>query len=278
MLESAASVFEHFPDAVWAGTLIAAVCAFLGVFVILKRVVFIGIALSETAAAGIATAMVYHFHPFAGSALFALATASVLAYPFETERIPRDAILGVIFVLASGLSILIVANSGFGLNEIKALMYGGLILTTRRDLHVIIGALIPVLLYLVLFLRPTLYTFLDREAAKTLGVRVALWELLYFYALGIAVSASSKVAGALLVFCYLVVAPTTALLLSRRLWTVIVIAITVGVVSTHVGLVYSTWRDLPTNHVVAVVSCVCFALALCARGVGRGISWARRCR
>jgi len=273
VLEAILSVLEHFPDAVLAGTLIAAVCAFLGVFVILKRVVFIGIALSETAAAGIATAMIFHFQPFLGAALFALVTVTVLAYPFETDRIPRDAILGVIFVLASGMSILIVANSGFGLNEVRALLYGGLILTTRRDLYTILCALLPVLAYLLLFLRPTLYTFLDREAAKVLGVRVALWELLYFYALGLAVSASSKVAGALLVFCYLVVAPSTALLLSRRLWAVILIAISASVLATHTGLVYSAYSDLPTNHVVAVSACVLFAFALCARGFVAATSW-----
>ena len=81
-----------------------------------------------------------------------------------------------------------------------------------------LAAFVPVGVYLLAFLRPTLHTFLDREAARVLGVRVVLWELLYFFALGLAVSAASKVAGALLVFCYLVVAPSTALLLSGWSW------------------------------------------------------------
>ena len=198
------TICEMFPEAVIAGAVIGSVCAMLGVFVILKRVVFIGIALSEVAACGIAAAIMCHIHPFLGAAAFTLATVTVLSYPFENNRLPRDAVLGVVFVLASAASILIVAHSGFGLQDVKALLYGDLILTSDADLRLILWIFLPVGVYLLTFLRPTLYTFLDRETARVLGLRVVLWELLYFFALGLAVSAASKVAGALLVFCYLV--------------------------------------------------------------------------
>ena len=188
------------------------------------------------------------------------------------DRIPRDAILGVIFVLASAFSILLVAKSGFGLQEVKALLYGDLILTSPRDTAVILGALLPVLAYLLVFLRPTLYSFLDREAAKVLGVRVGFWGLLYFLALGLAVSASSKTAGALLVFCYLVVAPSAALLLTRRLKLAMASAVLVAGVSTVLGIYWSFSRDLPTNQTVAATTCGFFIVCLLLRGIGRIVS------
>lgn len=260
MLESLRTLVDLFPHAIIAGLVIAAVCALMGVFVILKRVVFIGIALSEVAACGIAAAMVYHIHPFVGASVLTLFTVVLLSYPFEMNRIPRDAILGVIFVLASGLSILLVSKSGFGLQEVKALLYGDLILTNQKDLTIVLATLLPVLVYLIMFMRPTLYAFLDREAAKVLGIRVIVWELFYFFALGLAVSAASKVAGALLVFCYLVVAPSVALLLSRRLWLVMTAAVLVATISTMLGLYWSFSRDLPTNQTIAVITCGGFAL------------------
>jgi len=265
-------LFQLFPYALVAGLVIAFVCALLGVFVILKRVVFIGITLSEVAACGIAAAMVFHVHPFVGASVLTLATVTLLSYPFETNRIPRDAILGVIFVLASGLSILLVCKSGFGLQEVKSLLYGDLILTSRKDLTIILATLLPVLAYFVVFIRPTLYSFLDREAAKVLGIHVAAWELLFFFALGLAVSAASKVAGALLVFCYLAVAPSVALLLSRRLWVVMAASVFTAIVSTMLGLHWSFSRDLPTNQTIAVAACGLFVLALVINRVGRVVS------
>jgi zinc transport system permease protein len=279
MLEQFRTLFSLFPQAMVAGVVIAAVCSLLGVFVILKRVVFIGIALSEVAACGIAAGMMFGVHPYIGAGALTLVAVALLAQPIEMDRIPRDALLGIIFVLASGLSVLLVAKSGFGLQEVKSLLYGDLILTSPSDLAVILATLLPVLAWVLATVRPTLYTFLDREAAMLLGVRVNFWELGYFFALGLAVSAASKAAGALLVFCYLVVAPSAALLLSRRLWLVMTAAALLAVAATFTGLYWSLAGDLPTNQTIAVTLCGCFLLVLPFRllqwAIGRALSGPR---
>lgn len=261
MLGDLADLLTMFPEAVIAGAVIAIACGCLGVFVILKRVVFIGITLAQAAAAGVAAAMVLGFSPFLGAAALTLATVTALAFPFETQRIPRDAVLGAIFVLAAGGSILIVAKSGFGLVEVKAVLYGDLILTQRGDLAVILATLVPAFLLLVLFWRPMVYTFVDREAARVLGIRAFVWELAYFYILGIAVSAASKVGGALLVFAYLVVPPSAALLLTRRLVAAAAISAAIALLCTFAGLWAAVRYDQPTNHVIAVATFACLVLA-----------------
>lgn len=256
------TLVRMFPEALLGGVLIAAVCALLGVFVILRRVVFIGITLSEVAACGIASAMWCGLPPFVGAAILTLAAVAFLAQPFESRRIPRDAALGVLFVGAGAAAILLMSRSGFGLHEVKALLYGDLILTTRTDLALIAAILVPVAAYLVCAFRPTLYAFMDRDAARALRVRVRLWEMLYFVALGLTVSAASKVAGALLVFGYLVVAPSTALLLSRRIVPAILLAVAIAVGSTLTGILLSFKCDLPTNQTISIIACACFLVAV----------------
>jgi len=242
--------------------MIALVCAILGVFVILKRVVFIGITLTEVAACGIALAMLTGMPPLAGALLLTLVTVGLLALPFESRRIPRDAVLGVLFVAASSLSVLLVSHSGLGLHEVKALLYGDLILTSARDLTVIAAVLVPALFFLVIFLRPTLYAFLDREAATVLGIRPGRWELLFFLVLGVVVATASKVAGSLLVFCYLVVPPATALLLSQRLGRVLLLAALIAAGATLLGVGVSFMADLPTNQTIVAVACAGFLSVL----------------
>jgi len=275
MIRELTDLCAMFPEAIAAGAVIAVVCAYLGVFVILKRVVFIGITLSHVAAAGVAAAMVVGLSPFVGAAVFTLVTVTALAFPFETRRIPRDAVLGAIFILAAGLSILIVSKSGFGLTEVRSILYGDLILTKRSDLVVILATLVPVLVTLALFQRPILYTFADREAASVMGIRVFLWELMYFYLLGLSVSVASKVGGSLLVFAYLVLPPSAALLLARRFWVVIALSVVVALLCTGVGM-YAAFRwDQPTNHVIAVAT---FAAFLVAGAIRLTIALAARLR
>lgn len=242
--------------------LMAITCSTFGVFVVLKRVVFIGVTLSEVAACGVALGLVAGFHPFLASIILTLAVVAVLSYPFEFSKIPRDAVLGTIFILASGMSILLVAKSGFGLEKVKSILFGSLLFASNQDLFVIFVILFPALIYLLVFLKPTLYTFLDRENSKVLGIHVQMYELMFFSLLGLVIAASSKVAGVMLVFCYLVVGPATSLILFRRFKMVLFGAAAISVISTFIGIHFSYIADLPPNQSVAVSACVIFGLSL----------------
>ncbi|MDZ4200075.1 MAG: metal ABC transporter permease [Kiritimatiellia bacterium] len=263
-------LFRQFPEAVYAGLLIAVTCGVLGVFVILKRVVFIGITLSETAVCGMALSFLLHIHPVVGAMALTLVGVAMLAYPFEGSRLPRDTILGLLFLIATAGAILFVSHSGFGLMEIKALLYGDLILTSRADLLVLAAILAPVALAQLLFLRPILNTFLDRDAARVMGLHVRFWETLFFVGLGLTISVASKVAGAGLVFCYLIAPPATALLLTRRLGPALALAALVGIIATLGGMAVSFRYDLPTNQTIIAVAVGLAASVGAARVFVRG--------
>ncbi len=260
MVETIGTLIGSFPYAVATGLLVGVACALLGVFVILKRVVFIGMALSEIAACGIAGALLAGLPPLPGALLLTLSVVTLLAMPFESRRMPRDALLGVLFVAASSLSVLLVSRSGLGLHEVKSLLYGDLILASKRDFLVLGAILIPALACLLGFRRPMLYSFLDREAATVLRVQPARWELMFFLLLGLVVAAASKVAGALLVFGYLIVPPTIALLLARQLNAVLLLAAAIAALITLAGLGISFVGDLPTNQTLCVTACAAWAL------------------
>jgi len=261
--QDAVSFARLFPEALYCGTVMAAVCSAFGVFVVLKRIVFISIALSEAATCGLALALVFGFSPLAGSALVTGAAVFLLTLPDRRQRLPKDVVLGTVFLLASSASVLLVAQSGFGLEEIKAMLYGDLIVSSPRDRRVLLATGLPSLALLLLFLRPTLYTFLDREAAFVMGIRCWFWEGLFFFLLGLVVSGASKSGGALLVFCLLVVVPATALLLARRLWAVIGLSVGLGVLTTWAGLLTAYRADLPANPTIIGLACVMlFAVAL----------------
>ena len=262
MLESFATLVATFPDAIAAGLLVGVACALLGVFVILKRVVFIGIALSEIAACGIAGALLAGLPPLLGAILLTLGAVALLAGPFESRRIPRDALLGILFVAAACLSVLLVAGSGMGLAEVKALLYGDLILASRGDLLLLGAILVPAIVVLLAFLRPMLYAFLDREAATVLRVRPARLELLFFLLLGLVVATASKTAGSLLVFCYLIVPPAAALLLTKRLGLVLVLAAALAALATLLGIAVSFLADWPTNPTICAAACALLLPAL----------------
>lgn len=264
-------LYCQFSEALTAGLLISAVCALLGVFVILKRAVFIGITLSKVAACGVAASFLIGIPPFAGSLVLVLGAVSLLAMPLENQRIPRDTLMGILFIAASALTILLVSKNGPGLVEINSILYGDLILASTRDLKIIFSILTPALILFLAVLRPTLYSFMDREGAKVLGIKTWVWETLYFLMLGVVISAASQIAGALLIFCYLVVCPATALVAHRKIQVILLIAPITAMVATFAGMVISFRYDLPTNQTICIISCILFVAITASKKIGERI-------
>ncbi len=271
-LTSLEGIVSIYGGALPAAFLMAATFSVFGVFVVLKRMVFIGVTLSEVAAFGVAFALVHGLPPFAGAALFCLLVVAILAYPYEFTRLPRDTILGAIFIFASGMSILLVARSGFGLEKVKAILYGNLLFASNTDLLTICAVMLPALLAIWLFYRPILYSFLDRESAITLGISAWRYELLFFVFLGLTVAAASRIAGVMLVFCYLVVPAATALLLARHLLQGMLLAVLAALFATVMGIATSYQADLPPNQLIAVISCAFLLLALLYRQLRNRLS------
>lgn len=275
-MDTLKTLLDLFPWSLAAGVTIAALCSAMGVYVILKRMVFIGVALSEAAALGIAAGMVFGFPAFAGASTLTLAFGLGLSRPYESGRLPRDAVLGILFATAGALGILLVSKAGLGLEEIKALLYGDLILTRPGDLGAIAAVFVPVAVLFALFRRPILFTFLDREAAGLLGIRVVFWESAYFAALSLIVAASARVAGAMLVFAYLVIAPSTALLASRKLNMVFAWAIAIPVGCTLLGLYGALAWDLPANQFIVALMAAVFVVVAAIRKTGQRLGPAQK--
>nr|MBP7635933.1 metal ABC transporter permease [Candidatus Ozemobacteraceae bacterium] len=268
------TVMEIYGTALPVGLLIAATGALFGVFVVLKRVVFIGVTLSEAAACGIALGLLMGWPAFVGALLTAMLVVILLGLPFERWlNLPRDTFLGVLFVAFSAGSVVLVAKSGFGLEKVKNLLFGSLLFASPHDLWLIMAVLLPCAAWLLVSLRPTVYAFLDPDAAQVLGIRVRAMEFAFFVALGAVVAAASKIAGVLLIFCYLVVAPGTALVLYHRLAGVLALAVAVACLVTFGGILVSYRFDLPPNQTIGLAHCLVFLLAVLTRTRLPGIGW-----
>lgn len=251
-----------FPETLICGTLMAVICSIFGIFVLFKRVVFVSIALSEVATLGLAFSLVFHLPPLLGSMGTTAAGVALLAVPEIRNRIPRDVMLAALFLAASSGSMLLVAQHGVGLEAIKAMLYGDLLVCSSADRWTLLATGVPCLVALLLFLRPLMMVFADREAAQVMGLRSGAWELVFFVLLGIVVSGASKNGGALLVFALLVIVPATALLLARRLWAVIVLAAGTGIGVVWVGSLAAYSFDLPVNPSIIICSIVAFVVAI----------------
>jgi ABC-type Mn2+/Zn2+ transport system permease subunit len=240
----------------WAGALVAVTCAYIGVYVVLKRIVFVGVSLAQISAAGIAMAFMlgqsgFNWaaeHPLEFSMLVALVGVLVYSQQTPNRRIPRESGIGIGYLLGSALTVIFIARTARGIHEVEELLYGNIIAVSEHDLRVVVTVFVIAALAHLLFYKQFLFVSYDRDTAATQGYKVRLWELAFYVILGITIAVAIQAAGLLTAFGCMVIPPVVGLMVARRMFTAFVISILVAILSMAVGFYISLRSEvLPTS-------------------------------
>lgn len=273
-LASALSTLDLFRDSFFATLVLATVLAFLGVHVILRRVVFVGIALAEMASLGIAAAFFAERFPQTAPGrplsflrehwlLGAATDLAGLAFLVPPERrfLSREARIAICFAVAGAGAVLLVAGSPHGMDEIKILMTGDPLFVSHQDLNTLFGVMVPAVALLVLFFRRFLLVAFDRELALSLGLKVQRWELLFYVLLGLSIAMSIHLAGMLFALGFLVLPGAAALAVARHPWSIFGVAAGIGLGSSAAGFLLSHELDWPLGPTTVVLAFAVFVVA-----------------
>lgn len=263
-----------FRDALYGSLIIAVTCAVLGVYVVLRRIVFVGAALAQISSAGIALAYwlagqgiatALATHPEALSLAVTLASVAFFAGAMRGP-VPPDARIGVWYAAAAAAGILLIAKATAG-DAHDIFLQGNILGITRSDTVELLIASVPVVAGQFFFQKELLFTSFDRETARTLGYRVGLWDLGFYLVLGFVISIAMQFAGVLLVFNFLVLPAVTGLLLARGMAGTFVISTVAALLAALIGFAMSIPFDLPTGPTMIAVSTALVILAWFVRRV-----------
>lgn len=257
---------EFVRSALLASLLIGLILSVLGVYVVLRRIIFVGAALAQTSAAGVALAFLgsgiaasagfttcaafLHEHPESVAIFATLLGAAALSLRPKRVTLPSEGPIGIAYALASTLAILVIAKTPGGEGDTLLLVYGNVLAVQPVEI-VELSFLCPVILLVqALFRKEFLMVSFNPDFARSAGVRVPLWNLLLSVMLGVGIATGIRVAGSLLTFSYLVVPALAGVMVGRRSWHVLAVAVTTAVLGTVLGIVASVVWDLPSGPTV----------------------------
>jgi len=247
------------------------------VYFVLRRMIFLGVALPQLSAAGIAFSfLVYrvmigphqHFElservlALLGSFAFTLTGLLVLA-AFARHRETVEARIGITYAVATAATILFVAADPTADAHMVSLLKGDILATTSASLGVLIGVFSLIVFLLFAFRKEFLLVSFDRDLAVVFRKRAGLWDSLLYLVIGVTISLGVITAGPLVTFGFLVVPPLTARLITRRMITFSLVAAGLGAATAFTGF-YCAYRfDLPLGPAeVAVASVALVAVAV----------------
>jgi len=230
---------------------------YFGAHVIRRGVIFVDLSLAQVAAFGSTLAFLFGFELDSFSAyLLSLGFALLGALIFVMTRrrddeIPQEAIIGIVYAVATAATVLAVARQPEGAEHIKAILVGSVLTVTPGTvlktaiLYAAIGALHW------LWRKPIWAITNDAGQAKRDGVSLRLWDFLFYGSFAFVVTSSVHIVGVLLVFALLIVPGTAAIVAgmktsSRRL----VFGWIFGVIVCVAGMVISFLADLPPGATI----------------------------
>ncbi len=275
-------------DALVGSVLVGVVCPLVGAYFVLRRMIFLGVALPQLSAAGIAFSFVGyrlavgpHEHgnlserslAMVGSFAFTLGGLLVLTAFERRGRETVEARIGVTYAIAAALTILFLAVDPHGDAEMVNLLKGDILATTRTSLTLLAYVLGAVVLVLFAFRKEFLLVSFDRDLAVVFGKRAALWDGLLYLLIGITISLGVMTAGPLVTFGFLVVPPLTARLVTRRMLSFSLVAAAIGGAAAFGGFYCAYRMDLPLGPAeVALASLMLIAVgaaSMIRQGVAR---------
>jgi ABC-type Mn2+/Zn2+ transport system permease subunit len=250
-----------------AAIVLAAICAYLGVYVVLKRIVFVGASLAQISSAGIALSFLIgqhiHYayqHPLGVSLIVTLLGTLLYSQQSLSRKVPQESIIGIGYLVATALTIMFIVRSPKGIDEVNELLAGSVITISNIEFIEMLGVFSFVALIHALFYKQFLFVSFDRDVAATQGYNTRFWEMLFYLVLGLTLSFSIQFAGLVTVFAYLVIPAVTGLVVARRMSTAFIVAIVAAVVSTFLGFCWALMADLPTSPPIIAVSAVLLAV------------------
>ncbi|MFB8294013.1 zinc ABC transporter permease AztB [Streptomyces bacillaris] len=247
--------------ALWGGTLVSAICALAGTWVVLRGMAFLGDAMSHGLLPGVAVAALLGGNLMAGAVVSAaVMTAGVTALG-RTPKLSQDTGIGLLFVGMLSLGVIIVSRSQSFAVDLTGFLFGDVLAVRQQELLVLAAALLAALAVSVLGHRAFLALAFDARKAHTLGLRPRLAHAVLLGLLGLAIVASFHIVGTLLVLGLLIAPPAAALPWARSVRGVMALAALTGSAATFGGLLLSWHLSTAAGATIAALAVSLFFLS-----------------
>jgi manganese/iron transport system permease protein len=261
--------FSHrfIQQALLAGVLAVITTSLVGTWVVLRGLSFMGDALAHGVLPGIALAFLLGIDLTIGAAVGALAMVAGIGFVHRRAKLREDTGIGLLFVGMLALGVIIVSRLPSFTTDLTTFLFGDVLGIQTSDLVLESVAAFVTVVGVALFYRPFLVTSFNEAKAELLGLRPRLAHAAMLVLLTLAIVASFRAVGTLLVFGLLVAPPAAASLLARRVPTMMITAVALGTLAVVVGLLISWHLGTAAGATMAAVSVLIFFVVLIARDV-----------
>ncbi len=239
-----------------------AVAGFLGTYVVVRGLAFVGDAIAHSVFPGVVIAYLLDTSLFAGGAAFGVATALAISGLALSRRVREDTAIGVAFATAFALGIVLISTSPGYTRDLASFLFGEVLAVTMTDIYLSLAVGGTALVVGVALRRPLMLSSFDREMAMAVGLPVFWLDTLLLLLITLTIVISLRAVGNVLVLAMFVTPAATARLLVDDVGRMMPLGSVIGALAGVVGLYLSWHTDLAAGGMIVLTATGFFLLAL----------------
>ncbi len=248
--------------ALLAGVLVGFISSYLGVFIVQRRMSFMGDGLAHAAFGGVALALFLNTQPLWIAIPFTIIASLGITLVREKTNLGTDTSIGIIFAVSVALGIIFLSLKRSYTADAFAYLFGSILAVQTADLLITAGLAVITIATFFRFWSRWAYATFDNELAKTDRIRVTNDDYILNTLIAITIVVSVKIVGIILVAAFLVIPAAGARLLTNTFFKMTVISIILGIVSSIIGLWMSYIFDLPSGATIILVQAFFFFISM----------------
>lgn len=257
--------YEFFRNGFLAAGAIGALCGAIGVYVVLRKMSYIGHGLSHAVFAGAVISYVLQINFYLGAGVWGFLCALVIERISRRRRIGADAAIGIVTTASFALGVALISRVRQFTRNFDAALFGNVLGVTNNDLWVItiVGSICAIALFFLY--KSLMFLTFDHNGAQAFRVRVGLIDTLFSLLLAATIIVSLQIMGVTLIAALLVIPPSTARLLTGNFHRLFALSILLGSLSSLVGMYLSFYLNMASGATIVIVASIIFAFAAITR-------------
>lgn len=261
--------YEFFQNGFAAAVIVGALCGLVGVYVVLRRMSYIGHGLSHAVFGGAVVSYVLSVNFYLGAGLWGFLAAILINAIARKRQIGADAAIGIVTMASFALGVAIVSRYRRFTRNFEAALFGNLLGVSRDDLYIILAVTVAVAVAVFLLYKRLLFSIFDPEVAPAYGISTGWVDTALAFILAATIIVSTRILGVTLIAAALVIPPIIARLLTDSFHHMVALSTALGAAAGTLGMVLSYHTDVASGATIVLVDAAAFLATLAFTGLRR---------
>ncbi len=254
--------YPFFVRAVLAGVMISILCGMVSVFVILRRMAFIGAGISHAAFGGVAIGFFCGINPVFSAIIYSVVTALLISRILENGKVTEDAAIGIFFSASMAIGVIFIGLTKNQSVDLFGYLFGNILTVEKDELLLMSAMFLGICGYFLLNFRKLYIMCFNEEIASVMGIKTKELSLSLMIVLSLLIVISMKVVGLILVSALLVIPAASAKMLTHKIYLLLALSCLFALFCTISGLFASFYLDLPSGGTIVVMLSLIFFFSM----------------